>query len=471
MTFKEYNQGQSSILPPSFADFLGESHEAVILNEFLNDLDASKLVNSYNNEFGGASAYHPIMLLKVLLYAYLMGVFSSRKIAANLKQDLGFMYLSGNSKPDFRTLARFRKEKGECFEDIFVNVVAKARKLGFVNFGTCSLDGTKLKADACKGNNYTPKELKEKIQGYIKQAEEIDEMEDDLYGDNEDDIDPDLKTKEGRKKKKEEIEKKQKRAEFRLNKIKLIKQKKKDGKINTTDPDSKKMKMKQGNFANGYNVQAVTENGVILTSSIGNGSADQNTLIPTLSKLQKEQCKLPNKVLADKGYSTADNYSYCEKKGIDAYIPIHLNQVDLSDYSYNKKDNVYQDKQRRKYRFKQFMKKIDKKVKLNKEASFREKQKHYKTAIYEYINRKTKKKKYLSVSLCWQEHVKKQEEKLSTPEGKQIYRQRAYDVEGVFGNIKRNLRFRSFNLRGFKGVNAEWMLISLAHNFKKIAYI
>ncbi len=71
----------------------------------------------------------------------------------------------------------------------------------------------------------------------------------------------------------------------------------------------------------------------------------------------------------------------------------------------------------------------------------------------------------------WQEHVRRQRKKLSTAKGKQIYRQRMYDVEGVFGNIKKNLKFTSFNLRGFKGVNTEWTLIALAHNIKKIAYI
>ncbi len=84
---------------------------------------------------------------------------------------------------------------------------------------------------------------------------------------------------------------------------------------------------------------------------------------------------------------------------------------------------------------------------------------------------KNKSKKYLSISKNWQEHVRRQRKKLSTAKGKQIYRQRMYDVEGVFGNIKKNLKFTSFNLRGFKGVNTEWTLIALAHNIKKIAYI
>jgi hypothetical protein len=115
------------------------------------------------------------------------------------------------------------------------------------------------------------------------------------------------------------------------------------------------------------------------------------------------------------------------------------------------------------------MRKIDKNTKLKKNDSFNVKQKYYKTALYEYVNEKTKQKKYLSASQNWQNHIKKQRKKFSTVKGKQIYRQRMHDVEGVFGNIKKNLKFTSFNLRGFKGVNTEWTLIALAHNIKKLA--
>jgi hypothetical protein len=395
------------------------------------------------------------------------GVFSSRKIAEKLKQDLAFMYLAGNNTPDFRTISRFRKEKGKYLEDIFTKVVSKASSLGFVSFGTCSLDGTKLYANASKENNYTVSRLKEKIRGYIKQAEDIDEMEDKLYGDNEDDLDSDLKTKAGRKKRKKELKERQKRVQIKLDKIATTDE---NNKINTTDPDSKHMKMKHHDYANGYNVQAIVENGVILSSSIFNSSADQRTFIDTVKKLQKTQ-QTPEKILADRGYSSVDNYSFCEKNNIDAYIPIHLSKVDISAYEYDKKTNTYKDNQGRKYHFKQFMRKIDQDTKPNRNDSFKVKQKYYKTALYEYVNEKTKEKKYLSISKNWQDHVKKQRKKFSTVKGKQIYRQRMYDVEGVFGNIKKNLKFTSFNLRGFRGVNTEWTLIALAHNIKKLAYI
>src|ERR1035437_6047429 len=146
MTFKKYNPNQNFLLPPSFSEFLGESHEAVILAEFLEDLDTRQLEQSYHNESGGSSAYHPVMLLGILVYAYLNSIFSSRQIANKLHQDLAFMYLSGRQAPDFRTIARFRKEKGMFLESIFVQVVSKAKSLGLVSFGTCCLDGTKIYA-------------------------------------------------------------------------------------------------------------------------------------------------------------------------------------------------------------------------------------------------------------------------------------------------------------------------------------
>lgn len=469
MTFKKYNQNQSFLLPPSYSDFLGESHEAIILNEFIDELDTSDLEESYSNQSGGRSAYHPVMLLKILIYGYMSGIFSSRKIAGKLKQDLAFMYLAGNNTPDFRTIARFRKEKGEYLESIFIQVVNKADSLGFVSFGTCSLDGTKLYANASKENNYTTSKLEEIIQGYIKQAKEIDELEDKLYGDSENNLDSDLKTKAGRKKRKEKLREKQQRTQNKLNKILKKSANNKAISTNTTDPGSKYMRMKRHDSANGYNVQTIVENGIILSSSIFNNSADQGTFINTVKKLQKTQ-QTPKKILADKGYSFASNYSFCEKNKIDAYIPIHLSKVEPSSYDYNKKTNVYKDQQGREYHFKQFMKRIDKNIKPQRKDSFEVKQKYYKTALYEHVDKKTKQKKYLSISQNWQNHVRKQRKKFSTTKGKQIYRQRMYDVEGVFGNIKKNLKFTSFNLRGFKGVNTEWTLIALVHNIKKLAY-
>lgn len=470
MTFKNYGQKQSFLLPPSFGDFLGESHEAVILGEFLHELDTVNLEQSYNTQNGGRPAYHPVILLSVLIYGYMNGVFSSRKLAKQLKQNLAFMYLAGNATPDFRTLARFRKEKGAYLENIFAAVVQKAKYLGLVNFGVCCLDGTKIYASASTSKNQSQKMAKEKIRALIEEAEKIDQMEDELFGDEEDGENAELKTKEGREKKKRELEEKRQKEEAKLKKIETFCPNE-DAKMNTTDSDSKLMQMKRKDYANGYNVQAVTENGIILSSSIFNSSADQNTLIPSLQKLQRS-FSAPKTILADKAYSSENNYSFCEQNAIDAYIPIYSEPADLSNYIYDEKQDIYTNKQGRVFHFKQHAGKRDrtgKRGRPRKSMESPEQKRHlYKSTLYEHVEEKTKKKKYLSVSLGWQDYVKKQKEKFSTLKGKLLYKQRMHDIEGVFANIKKNLRFTSFNLRGFAGVNAEWMLISLAHNLKKV---
>jgi len=467
MTFKQHQRNQIFLLPPSFHEFLGDGHEAVILDEFIQELDITALEQSYANEHGGSSAYHPAVLLSVLVYGYMNGIFSSRKIAKRLKQDLAFMYLAGNLTPDFRTLARFRKEKGARLETIFASVIQKARDIGLISFGTCSLDGTKIRANASRDKNVRKNDLEQNIRKILREAERIDAEEDKLYGkDNEDAEDPALKTKAGRERRKKELKTKRQKEEAKLAKLK--------GKTraNLTDPDANLMKLKRGNgYANAYNVQSVTENGVILSNTIITGSADQAALIPTVEKFKSLHGKTPKRLLADKGYSSEDNYAFCENSGIDAYIPNYSEPTDLSRFRYNKKKDTYTDPHGRVYVFKQHVEKRDGQVsrgRPKKTENTRSRHGLYKRTIYEYRNKRTGVKKYLAVSQRWQEYVKKQKEKLSSLSGRRIYQKRMHDVEGVFANIKKNLGFTVFNLRGLAGVTAEWTLVSLAHNLKKV---
>ncbi len=471
MNFKECNRSQTLLLPPSYEVFLGESHEAVVLAEFIDSLDHTVLEASYGNEHGGRSAYHPAMLMTVLIYGYMNGNFSSRKIAKCLRQDLAFMYLAGNNTPDFRTLARFRKEKGDCLAAAFKEVVTKARELGLVSFGTASLDGTKIYANANKGKNVTPDALEEKIRTLMQEAEDIDAAEDALYGDEEDAEDPALKTKEGRAKKQEELrqelQKKRNRVEARLQKLTHAASVLAAGgvKINTTDPDARFMKMKRGDFANGYNVQIMTENGMVLTSHVADTSADQRLLVPTIEACKTMHGMTPKILLADMGYSGEANYHFCEKEKIDAYIPVHCPPLDMTQYIYDKARNTYTDATGRIFTFLQHLTRG-----RSRRPGFAKEQdkSQHKSTAYRYVDPVTRKKKYLSVAHEWQRYAREQKEKLATAAGQAIYGRRVCDVEPVFGNIKHNLRFTSFHLRGFTGVTNEWHLISLAHNLKKM---
>ncbi|MCP4523751.1 MAG: transposase, partial [Candidatus Gracilibacteria bacterium] len=315
--FKQDNQ--FNLIPQNYKSFLGESHEVIIFEEIINELDLTEIIESYSNFSRGTSAYHPRMLLKVLFYGYMNQTFSSRKLARKLRSDLAFMYLAGNNKPNFRTINKFRKNKGEMLEGIFIQIVLKAKELGLINFGTVSLDGTKIYANASKNKNNDLESLDKKISKLFDEADKINKLEDQEYGDNEDEIPEELKTKAGRDKKKKEIAEKKKKLEEKKEDVKKkIQDKKDDGinqtRINDTDPDSRLMQMKKKDWGNGFNPQNTTENQFIISNTVPNSANDTNELIPALKKIEKQYGILPNCILADKGYGTEENYKYGKEK-------------------------------------------------------------------------------------------------------------------------------------------------------------
>ena len=334
--FKPYIQNQAFLVPPSFRDFLSEDHEAVILSDLIDSLDLSVLYGSYANGVRGTTAYDPGMLLKVLIYAYSHKTFSSRSIALRLCSDIAFMYLSGNQKPDFRTVNRFRKEKGCLLEEIFAQIVSLAREMGMISFGTVSLDGTKIYANASIEKNETLTSLERTIRGLIEDAEAIDAIEDEEFGDDDGrHIPEELKTKEGRERKLRELKERKERAETLkqelLTHIESTKAYKDGGKekerivektrINATDSDARYMQMKHKDFANGYNAHILTENQIVLASYISSNPNDIKDLVPTLEQFESYYRSVPERLLADTGYSSEENYVYLTKEGIDGYIP------------------------------------------------------------------------------------------------------------------------------------------------------
>ncbi len=224
--FKQDNQ--FNLIPQNYKSFLWESHEVIIFEEIINELDLTEIIESYSNFSRWTSAYHPRMLLKVLFYWYMNQTFSSRKLARKLRSDLAFMYLAWNNKPNFRTINKFRKNKWEMLEWIFIQIVLKAKELWLINFWTVSLDWTKIYANASKNKNNDLESLDKKISKLFDEADKINKLEDQEYWDNEDEIPEELKTKAGRDKKKKEIAEKKKKLE---EKKKMLKRKFKIKKI------------------------------------------------------------------------------------------------------------------------------------------------------------------------------------------------------------------------------------------------
>ncbi len=482
--FKSYIQDQDFLLPPSFSSFLGEWHEAVVLSEIIDSLDMSIILSSYKNEFKWTSAYHPVMLIKVLFYGYMNATFSSRRLASKLTSDLAYMFLSGNGQPDFRTINRFRKEKWEYLTPLFVQIVTRAQELGLISFGVVSIDGTKIYADASKYKNMDMETLEKKMKKLLEEAKKIDDLEDAELGEDNDGsgIPDELKTKEWREKKRQDIEKKKWEIEAKKQFVSEEIQKHKENwismkRINKTDTDSRMMQMKRKDYWNGYNPQIATENQIILASTVPNSAGDIQELIPVLKRIQELHIQQPKQILADKGYASESNYEYLKQNWIDGYIPHPKLQGKLSgnleDWKYDIKKDEYTDPDDNIYTFKQYsgcktlLKVWETRKRWRPTKSTIQDTNNFRTKVY-HSKMSDWKKKTLKISQNWIDHCKQQDQKLATPEWKALYQKRCHDVEPVFGNIKRNLKFERFSLRWFHWVSIEWSLITIAHNLKKI---
>ena len=475
MAFKEYNTNINFLLPPSYRDFLWDKHPAIILNDIVESLDLSKLENSYKNNTSKwwASAYHPKMLLKIIIYAYMNWIFSSRKIHYKTKEDIAFMFLAWNQQPDFRTINSFRKDKLSLIEDIFYQIVKLAMNIGIVKFGVFSIDWTKIYANASKYKNIDETKLEEKINELLEEAERIDKIEDEIYWEENLDAIPDeLADKEIRKQKiKEELEKMKKaKKDLEEQQNRQGKEKywnwdkpKKITRINLTDKDSRLMQMKRKDYAQWYNCQIVTENQFIIWTHVSNNPSDQRELIPTIKKINRMYKQKPEIILADKWYPSEENFEYLEKEGIKAYIPVQRQQINLEDYEYDKEKDEYKHKKTGLiYRFKQYSLTWRMKWRPRKWEKVVWKKKIYVAELGWW------KRKYLELNIKWKRYEKEQIENFKRDRIKSFYKRRTKDVEASFWDIKSNIWFEKFLLRWLDKVKIEWNIVCLAHNFKKL---
>jgi transposase len=465
--FLNYDQNQNFLLPPNFKQFLWEWHEAIILSELVDDLNLDSLIQQYAQEWKWRPAFHPRMLLKVLFYWYMNQTFSSRRLANKLTCDLWFMYVAWNNQPDFRTINRFRKEKWWILEDIFVQIVLKAKDLWLIKFGTVNLDGTKIYANASNDNNYEIERLDKKIKKLFDEASKIDDLEDEEYWDNDgSEIPEELRTKEWRDAKKREIEEQRKQTELTKDIVNKEIENKKDQwinqtRINTTDKDARLMMMKRKNRWTGYNPQNLTENQFILTTTVPNSAGDVNELMPILKKFHEKYNCFPENQNADAWYASEQNYQFLEDNNINSYIPHQAFKIDIDNYIYDDINDTFTDKQWNIFKLKQNIKKTTWWIQWQKLSPEDIKSKIY-VSMINWV------RKFIHVNYDCRNIAKRNDKRLYSKEWREIYKKRSWCVEAVFWNIKTNLWFERFRLRWFEWVQIERNLISLAHNLKKL---
>ncbi len=438
-------------------DVLPEDDLVFFLVDVMPKMDLSAFHEHYARELRGQPPFDVTMMVTLLVYAYCVGVRSSRKIAAACERNLAFRAIVGQAPPDFRTISDFRKIHLEAFEKLFVEVLRLAGELGMVKLGNLSTDGTKMGANASRHKamsyGYMDKEIarvQAQIKELLQQAEQMDAEEDAALGSRRGDELPDeLKRRSVRLSKIEEAkarleteaaaraaqEQRRRDADQAQRQAEGHKRRGKEpapvdptpeakAQTNFTDPEAKIMKQSNKGFDYSFNAQAVVdaEMQIIVAARVTTQANDKQQAVPmaqvaveNLKAAEIERPKDANGVAkpipntADSGYFSADAVAGLEKMGLDPHL-----------------------------------------------ATGR--QKHHETAPAAAAAEPTAE---ASVK-------EKMQHKLRTAAGKALYAARKHIIEPVFGQIKGVRGIRKFLLRGLEKVSAEWNLICLTHNLLKI---
>jgi transposase len=421
-TYRPYVPEQDLLLPPSLRDWLPEDHLAFFVSDLIDQMDLSAIIAVYEDEERGYPPYHPVMLTKVLVYAYCVGVFSSRRIQRRLMEDVAFRVLAAGNEPDFRTIADFRKTHLVALQGFFEQVLRLAREMGAPRVGRVALDGSKIKANASKHKAMSydrmrdkQKQLREEVSQLLAQAEAADAAEDAEYGTDRrgDELPAELQRRESRLKRirdaKRALEARAKEEAMAKGEAAESAKPNPNAQYNFTDPESRIMKGPDG-FVQAYNVQvAVDELQLIVGQAVTQETNDKKQLMPMITTIEQQSGETPSQLLADAGYCSDVNVAAIADTTIDAYISTR-------------------------------------------------KQKHGErpgpcprgplpqTATV----------------------VDRMSRKLHTKAGAAVYAARKGLVEPVIGQIKQARGFRQFLLRGFDKVQGEWSLVCTTHNILKL---
>ncbi len=306
--FYEYNPEQAYLLPPSVKDVLGETHLCFFVHRVVEKLDLGEFEAAYSEE--GQRAYHPAMQLKVWLYAYALGVTSSRRLEQRIREDLAFRYLAGGAQPDYWALNEFRKRHGRAMNDVFTQVVELARSTGMGRLGHVAIDSTRIAANAAADSAETIAKLRAeraKIRKRIRRWQKQCDQEEPNEGG-------------GTELAREAIGKLERRLEEIPGRIERLK---KAGmkKMSRTDGDSRFLRERQG-FTLGYTAtMAVSEDHLIVAQQISQAGNDNDLLVPLVERVERECGDVPQQVSADSGFFSLNNLQALEEREIDAYVP------------------------------------------------------------------------------------------------------------------------------------------------------
>ena len=501
LAIKSDNRKQNLLLPPSLDELVPENHMVRVVDAVIDRLDISDILSTYRG--GGNSAFNPKMMLKVLVFAYLSNVYSSRRIEELLKRDIYFMWLAGMKRPDFRTINYYRgKRLKEGFDTVFTQVVRLLHEEGFVSLKVQYIDGTKIESVA---NKYTfvwrgsvekyDARLKAKTEALLRQIEQNHAIE------NQENPVPEELTAEEVTKRVERIKEKVDADNLGKEERKALKQIETDsvprmnryreqletmGSRNSyskTDPDATFMRMKEdamlnGQLKPGYNVQISTENQFITNFGIYQRPTDTLTMISYLESFKARYGMQSEEIVADSGYGSEENYEYMFSNGMTPYVKYNMFHVEqrrgyrnnpfrVSNLFYNPDDDFYVCPMGQKLKF------------IRQEKRYTASGYQQTVSVYRASRcegcplrgqcHKSKRDRQIEVNHTLDDYKARARELLTSEQGIKHRSNRPIEPEAVFGQIKECGRFRRLRLKGLTGAKIDFGLKALAHNLRKLA--
>jgi len=455
-TFKKYDIGEEVSVQINLSDYLSPAHLCKEIEKITSELDISFIESTYSSL--GQKAYHPMMLLSIIFYGYTIGIRSGRRLSTACKENLAFIYLSKGHQPCKSVINDFRKANYQHFSNLFNQVLKKCMSAGLGNPELSIVDGSKMRANSAKKNTKT-KEQYEKWQKHL--SADIASLEQAVSNAEQEELKKKLTTKKALSEKIETATRQLSTA-------------KKDATLNLTDTDSLIMKGKKGNFDTNYNVQAAcSEDQIVTYCEVVLSGNDKAQLVPALKGITQNTGKAVKIALADADYGTFDSIEYMSRNDIEGYVPYQdMNTTHekkpyhTANFLYDKSSDSYtcpnqqtlefyrtSERKDRGHHYKNYRTDACKQCPFQKECC-------PKKLARRVITREIR-----------QDFKDEMKQRLNSTEGQQIYKKRLHPIEALFGQLKYNLGYTQFLLRGLEKVTAEFTLMCITHNLRKMIVI
>ena len=506
--FREYNSKQILLFPQRLDENIAENDPVRIIDAVVENLDLEDFKKLYCQR--GRSPYHPKMMIKVIIYAYMNNVYSCRKIEKLLTRDIHYIWLAGYEMPDYITINRFRNRVKDEINNIFTQLVLLLAQRGFITLDVAYVDGTKIES---KANKYTfvwrksveknRAKLMEKISVLLQQIDEviaqdntceseqieftpeslttlIDELKENITTQSADNSKEGRKMLRHKKKQVKELEKHRDKLEEYDSRLEQISER---NSMSKTDPDATFMRMKEDAMNNGqtkpgYNLQIASVNQFITNFEMYPNPTDTLTLIPFNHSFFQRYNRLPSIEVADSGYGSEENYRFMEDNGIEAYVKYNYfhkehkprykpNPFHSDCWHYNEEIDYYVCPMGQHLEFIGLRHDKTDSGYITESSRYRAANCKVCPLRGECYKAKSN-RRIIEVNHRLNEFKRKARERLTSDEGIKHRGRRCIEPEAVFGQMKNNMQYKRFRHFGKDKVTMDFAFFAIAFNIKKI---